>query len=40
MVWRGRGSKAMQWQCDDDLCACGTKEAEIHVCFSVNAMNR
>ena len=26
-----RGSKGMEWYYDDDLCACGTKETEIHV---------
>ena len=26
-----RGSKAMEWKYDDDLCVCRTKETEIHV---------
>ena len=35
-----RGSKVMEWKYDDDLCVCGTKETEIHVFLSVNAMTR
>ena len=35
---RVRGSKGMEWKYDHDLCVCGTKETEIHVLFSVNAM--
>ena len=27
-----------EWKYDDDLCVCGTKETEIHVFLSVNAM--
>ena len=26
-----RGSKGMEWKYNDDVCACGTKEAEMHV---------
>ena len=33
-----RGSKGMELKHDDDICVCGTKETEIHVLFSVNAM--
>ena len=28
-----RSSKGTEWKCDDDLCACGTKETDIHVFF-------
>ena len=35
-----RGSKGMELKYDDDLCVCGTKETEIHVFSSVNAMIR
>ena len=38
-----RGSKGMEWKCDDDLCVCWTKETEIHVlveCKSYDLVRR